>query len=105
MAPQRLWENRAATPYDCILACSSIRASGHQPPVAVTSKFLVPSGIEWLFGDQVDRENFRTWPEVVAGLSSTMQTFLHEKLVLYKAACVGHIASILTAIISSDRNS
>jgi hypothetical protein len=36
---------------------------GHQPPVAVTSKFLVPGGIEWLvFGDQVDRENFRTRP-------------------------------------------
>ena len=37
---------------------------GHQPPVAVTSKFLVPGGIEWLvFGDQVDRENFRTRPQ------------------------------------------
>ena len=36
---------------------------GHQLPVAVTSKFLVPGGIEWLvFGDQVDRENFRTRP-------------------------------------------
>jgi hypothetical protein len=36
---------------------------GHQPPVAVTSKFLVPGGIEWLvFGDEVDRENFRTRP-------------------------------------------
>jgi hypothetical protein len=37
---------------------------GHQPPVAVTSKFLVPGEIEWLvFGDQVDRENFRTRPQ------------------------------------------
>ncbi|MGA9962499.1 MAG: hypothetical protein WBP66_09150, partial [Azonexus sp.] len=37
--------------------------TGHQPPVAVTSKFLGPGGIEWLvFGDQVDRENFRTRP-------------------------------------------
>ena len=34
---------------------------GHNLPVAVTSKVLVPGGIEWLvFGDQVDRENFRT---------------------------------------------
>jgi len=37
---------------------------GHQPPVALTSKFLVPGGIEWrVFGDQVDRENFRTRPQ------------------------------------------
>ena len=36
-------------------------ASGHNLPVAVTSKVLVPGGIEWLvFGDQVERENFRT---------------------------------------------
>jgi len=36
---------------------------GHEPPVAVTSGFLVPGGIEWLdFGDQVDRENLRTRP-------------------------------------------
>jgi hypothetical protein len=34
---------------------------GHQLPVAVTSRFLVPGGIEWrVFVDEVDRENFRT---------------------------------------------
>ena len=38
--------------------------------MAVTSKFLVPGGIGWLvFGDQVDRENFRTRPEAARGLS------------------------------------
>ena len=37
------------------------RAVGHNLPVAVTSKVLLPGGIEWLvFGDQVERENFRT---------------------------------------------
>ena len=42
---------------------ASISGPGHQPPVALTSKFLVPGGIEWrVFGDQVDRENFRTRP-------------------------------------------
>ena len=41
---------------------------GHEPPVAVTSGFLVPGGIEWLdFGDQVDRENLRTRPQPVCG--------------------------------------
>ena len=43
-------------------------ASVHQPPVAVTSGFLVPDAMEWLvFGDQVDRENFRTRPLAVRG--------------------------------------
>ena len=33
---------------------------GHQPPVAVTSKFLVSGGNERLvFGNQIDRENFQ----------------------------------------------
>lgn len=46
-------------------SCAQGEASGfgHQLPVAVTSKFLVPGGIEWLvFGDQIYRENFRTRP-------------------------------------------
>ena len=31
--------------------------------MAVTSKFLVPGGIEWpVFGDQIDRENFGAPP-------------------------------------------
>jgi len=47
-----------------------ISGPGHQPPLAVTSKFLVAGRIEWLvFGDQVDRENFRTRPQAARGLS------------------------------------
>jgi len=43
-------------------------AVGHQLPVAVTAKFLVPGGIDWpVFGDQVDRGNFRTRPSADAG--------------------------------------
>jgi hypothetical protein len=53
---------------------------GHQPPVAVTSKFLVPGGIEWLvFGNQVDRENFRTRPTAVFRLFPKKQS-LHFAL-------------------------
>ena len=50
---------------------------GHQPPVAVISKFLVPGGIEWLvFGDQVDRENFRTRPEAVLDSVTVSDTII-----------------------------
>ena len=43
---------------------TALAQPGHQLPVAVTSKFLVPGRIEWLvFGDQLDRENFRTRPQ------------------------------------------
>ena len=35
--------------------------------MAVTSKFLVPGGTGWpVFGDQMDRENFRTRPTAAA---------------------------------------
>ena len=51
-----------------LLAQAPTHPLGHQLPVAVTSKFLVPGGIEWLvFGDQVDRENFGTRPSAVRG--------------------------------------
>ena len=44
-------------------------AVASQLPVAVTSEFLVPDGIERLvFGDRPDRENFRPRPEAVRGL-------------------------------------
>jgi len=40
-----------------------ISGPGHQLPAVVTSKFFAPGGIEWLvFGDQIDREDFRTRP-------------------------------------------
>ncbi len=49
--------------FSAIKLIARISGPGHQLPVAVTSKFLVPGGIEWLvFGDQVDRENFGTRP-------------------------------------------
>jgi hypothetical protein len=49
--------------YSASKLMTSLAHPGHQPPVAVTSKFLVPGGIERpVFGDQVDRENFRTRP-------------------------------------------
>jgi len=49
--------------FSALKLIARISGPGHQLPVAVTSKFLVPGGIERLvFGDQVDRENFRTRP-------------------------------------------
>jgi hypothetical protein len=65
---------------------TALAQPGHQPPVAVTSKFLVPGGIEWLvFGDQVDRENFRTRP------SPAIQEFaLKRTLVLGAVHHIGY---------------
>jgi hypothetical protein len=46
--------------------------SGHDLPVAVTSEFPSADRIEWLvFGDQIDRENFRTRPKASLGISSS----------------------------------
>jgi len=50
--------------FSAIRLIVKISGPGHQLPVAVTSKFLGPGGIEWLvFGDQIDRGDFRTRPE------------------------------------------
>ena len=50
---------RCGTRRACELVRRNLSRFGHQLPMAVTSKFHVPGGIEWLvFGDQVDRENF-----------------------------------------------
>jgi len=46
-----------------LLAQAPTHTIGQERPLTVTSRFLLPGEIEWLvFGDQVDRENFRTRP-------------------------------------------
>ena len=67
---QRTWSREVLA-----LARQGLTTSGHQPPVAVTSGFLVLGGIERLvFGEQVDRENFRTRPQPVFRLFSEAAT-------------------------------
>lgn len=55
---------------------SALPHPGHQLPMAVTSKFLVPGGIESLvFGNQIDRENFRTQLEAEIATAKVSGSF------------------------------
>jgi len=54
--------------YSASKLMTAVAQPGHQPPVAVTSKFLVSGRNERLvFGNQIDRENFRTRPSAARG--------------------------------------
>ena len=71
-----------------LVAKTPTHPTGHQLPVAVTSKFLVPGGIEWLvFGDQLDRENFRTRPKAVLD-SVTVSDIIIRLALRWKYGCM-----------------